>query len=455
MKRSVDASNRRELVFSSPHRSRYISQTAGKDVLGRGDTVHYLHLSEVAFWQQDVVQLAGILQMVPYEVDTTVILETTANGLGGQFHDMFWQAVDRRRFAPDDYSGYLPVFFPWYRFCDYQLVVPAGFSVTSDERGYGSQFKLSDGQIYFRRKKIEELGGDESLFAQEYPSTPNDAFRAAGNPVFTVSMIDFQRAKECKKYRYGVFVDDEFEDVDRQFNCWQVNKLREAEHEYCIGVDTMEARLSDVDNPKSQLDCDAAAVMDRMTGEVVAVWHGRGSQKDLAFQVLWSGAHYNDAFIAPEIPNSMVLLNVLKEKGYDNVYNRQIHDQRLTVEDSENLGWRTDMITRKWLVDDFLTALRDGRIAVSFGNVIEEMETFIRDKNGKAIHRSGKHDDLLFAVMIALQVHLRCPLTAVTYSFAHTGSKAEKTEDRKGICYAGALDPGLESEENDDDNYTI
>lgn len=429
LKLPTDGSNRKEIIYSAPHRSRFITQTAGKDVLGRGGTIHFFHGSEVAFWPRAKEGLAAVLQMVPSTPDTTVILESTANGVGGAFYDLFQQAVDRVK-TSDDLSGYIPVFFPWYKFPEYQTVPPKGFRCDEDEENLKKEFNLNNSQVFWRRLKIQELGGDEALFRQEYPATHIEAFQTSGNPVFTQKMLYYQKSF-VKDERHIVFVKDGMENVNRSFNCWKII-TPPTDHQYCLGIDTMEARLSDVQDPKSSLDCDGAVMFDRTTGEVAAAWHGRGDQSELGHQCLWAAQAYNDAWVAPEIPHSMVLLKIFKDVGYQNIYNRQVHDQRIVTQDSENLGWRTDLITRKWLVDDFLVALKDNSIRVCVKEIVDEMETFIRDKTGKAVHQPSKHDDLLFGLMIALQTHLRCPLNEVPYSEDYTGEDVE-TEERKSL----------------------
>lgn len=437
--RPTDNTNRKEIIFSAPHRSRFVAQTAGKIGVGRSDRIQYLHCSEVAWWQNAKEQLAGLYQVVPSIPGTVIIKETTANGIGGAFYDSFWEGVERRKKNPKDYSGYLPVFFPWYKFPEYQLKAPDGFELTDEEEVIKAQFDLSHNQLNWRRLKIQELNGDVALFRQEYPATALEAFQASGNPVFTQSMIDYQKARCTMNPRYCVFNDDRIEDVNRTFNCWQMARQPVLEHQYCLGADTMEGRLSDVQDVKSNLDCDGVVILDRTVGEVAAIYHGRGNQLELGKQCLWAGRAYNEAWVAPEIPMSMTLLNVFKEAGYENLYNRQIHDERLVTDDSENLGWRTTLVTRKWLVDDFIAVMRDNALLVMFMSIVDEMQTFIKDKVGKPIHMPGKHDDLLFALMIALQVHKRCPLNPEPYPFGSTDEE-EPQSFKKGIGYSGAVD---------------
>jgi hypothetical protein len=446
LKRATKASTRKEIIFEAPHRSKFLTQTAGKDVLGRGGTVHFLHLSEVAFWPKAKEGLASILQMVPDKSETTVIWESTANGVGGAFYDNFQQAVDRWR-TTKSYQGYIPVFFPWYKFPEYQTTPPRGFKKEEEEIQIAREFKISDAQIFWRRLKIQELGGDEALFRQEYPATHIEAFQTSGNPVFTAKMLHFQKAF-LQPARNAVFNTDEIENVQRSFNCWKIVNGPIESHQYCMGIDTMEGRLSDIQDPKSNLDCNAAVVLDRTTGQVAAAYHGRGNQKDFGYQCLWAAQCYNDAWVAPEIPHSMTLLNVFKEFGYNNIYNRQVHDQRISVQESENLGWRTDLITRHWLTDDFVVAMRDGSVKVQIKDILDEMETFIRDKNGKPVHQPGKHDDLLFALMIALQVHQRCPLTDMPYLDDYTGEGAE-IERPRTLTRSGVIDDCILEEDEE------
>lgn len=444
-KRTTVANNSKNIIYKKPHRSKFLTQTAGKDVLGRGGTVHFFHGSEVAFWPKDKEGLAAVLQMIPKSIDTTVVLETTANGVGGAFYEMYQQAIDRQKQGAT-YEGYLPIFFPWYKFPEYKLQLPKGFKLDEEEETVKAEFGLSNEQVFWRRLKIQELGGDLSLFRQEYPSTSLEAFQTTGNPVFTQKMIDDQKQRCTKEYRTVLFTgENKIEDVNRNFNCWKIAHLPREGHQYAIGIDTMENRISDVNDPKSLLDFDAVTVLDRNTMEVVAIWHGKTDQKELGEQVLHCARFYNEAWVAPEIPNGMTLLNILKEQGYEQIYNRQVHDETLVVDDSEKLGWRTTLVTRKWLVDGLIVTLRDNGIRVMFKDIVDEMQTFIRDKTGKPIHSPGKHDDLLFSMMIALQIHLRCPLNLVPYQDDFAGMEDEKIEaSDSGYIDRGVEDIGIE-----------
>ncbi len=80
-------SNAKELAFPLLD-SGYKVGTAGTEGVGRSDTIQYFHGSEVAFWPNAEDHMAGVLQAVPNAAGTEVVLESTANGIGGLFYNM-------------------------------------------------------------------------------------------------------------------------------------------------------------------------------------------------------------------------------------------------------------------------------------------------------------------------------------------------------------------------------
>lgn len=438
-------SNRKEIIYAEPHRSSLLCQTAGKGVLGRGGLTHFLHATEFAFWDNAKEQFGGAAQEVPDDPGTIIAIESTANGIGDAFYDMFQDAVDSwKRFR--DLNNYLPVFLPWYIFAAYSKKARKGFSLTKEEEFIAKKYGLTKDQMAWRRWAIKnKCQGDIDLFHQEYPIDPIEAFQSSGNPVFTSKMIDDQLLKCVNDPRHAIFADGRLKDVDRTSGCFKIAVLPRRRHQYAIGIDTMEGKQSDSKDAKSKLDKHGIAVLDRNTMEIVCIYTGRCDQGFLAEQSLALAKFYNDAWVAPEVPNGMVVLNHFRTQGYDNLYNRTIHDQRLVVDESDDLGWRTTNVTRNWLVDSFKDALRKGEITVIFKDIVDEMRTFIYDKTGKRVHMPSKHDDLLFASFIALQVHLRCPLEAMPYEDDFTDSAPVR---------AGAFDPGVEEEYVEYDLFT-
>lgn len=445
VKRATKYSSKKEIVYTDPHRSSFLCQTSGKGVLGRGGLTHYLHCTEFAFWDRAKEQLGGAAQEVPDSADTAIIIESTANGVGDAFYDIFWQALEDWE-KTSDLNNYLPIFLPWFVFQDYRKPVTGNFVLDSEEDEIMIKHSLVIEQMVWRRWAIKnKCQGDDDLFKREYPATPLQAFRHAGNPVFGSGILNIQE-KSLGDIKYGIFHQRggiaSFEEVDRKINCWQVHSLNN-NGQFTIGCDTMEGKSSDTTSKKAKLDNHGMAVFNR-GGEFVAAYKGQGDQVDVAEQLIAAGIYYNMAQVAPEMPGGMVVLQKLKEYGYPNIYNRQTHDETLSVENSDNLGWRTTLVTRKWLVDGMIQALRDG-IKVRLPWIYEEMTTFVRDKTGKPVHNTNKQDDVLFGAMIAVQLHLRVPMDAI-YPFETTGEEKKPERDYNNLSMVGAIDYGDDDE---------
>jgi hypothetical protein len=173
---STEASNSKELVFGELD-SGYKVGTAGNKGVGRGNNLQYFHGSEVAFWPHADEHAKGILQAVPRAKETEIILESTANGLGNYFHQM-WQAAE----AGD--SDFLPIFVPWYWQDEYRADDIGSFEANEEEEGLMDAYGVDEGQLLWRREKIAELtvnGMDGSkAFKQEYPFTAAEAFQNTG-----------------------------------------------------------------------------------------------------------------------------------------------------------------------------------------------------------------------------------------------------------------------------------
>lgn len=157
----------REMIFGRLD-SGYAVGTAKSSGVGRAQTLQYFHGSEVAYWAQAQSHISGVLQAVPDEKGTEVILESTSAGAAGLFYDMCMAAQQGR-------SGYTFIFVPWFWQKEYRKELPEGFAATTEEETLAAEYGLDWQQIYWRRCKIEELGGIWT-FRREYPATAEEAF---------------------------------------------------------------------------------------------------------------------------------------------------------------------------------------------------------------------------------------------------------------------------------------
>lgn len=193
---STGASNAKELFFDRLD-SGYKIGTAGTKGVGRSSTIQLFHGSEVAFWPNADTHAAGVLQAVPEEDDTEIVLETTANGIGNLFHKMW---VDAERGLGD----YVAIFVPWYWQAEYARDVPDDFEATAEEREYQALYGVDDRQLVWRRAKIKQLG-DDTLFKQEYPATAAEAFQMSGHDSF-IKPEHVARARKAKCLESGPLI---------------------------------------------------------------------------------------------------------------------------------------------------------------------------------------------------------------------------------------------------------
>ena len=169
---STGAANAKELSFDRLD-SGYKVGTAGTKGVGRSSTIQLFHGSEVAFWPNADTHAAGVLQAVPEEPGTEVILESTANGLGNFFHQKW-------RDAELGLSDFIAIFVPWFWQEEYRRDPGPNFLMTEEEREYAEAYGLDEDQIAWRRNKIIELK-DPVLFKQEYPANAAEAFQLSGH----------------------------------------------------------------------------------------------------------------------------------------------------------------------------------------------------------------------------------------------------------------------------------
>lgn len=188
VKPNTGASSAKELNFDKLD-SGYKVGTAGNKSVGRSSTVQLFHGSEVGFWPNAQQHAAGILQAIPDELGTEVILESTANGLGNFFHQQ-WQQAEAGQ------SEYIAIFVPWYWQKEYRKEASTDFVATEEESELKNLYGLDNDQLVWRRNKIVELN-DPMLFKQEYPFTSSEAFQVSGlDPLIKPEFI--MRARKCK-----------------------------------------------------------------------------------------------------------------------------------------------------------------------------------------------------------------------------------------------------------------
>lgn len=357
---------------------------------GRGDTIHWLHGSEVAVWRNGEELVSGLMQAVPLLPNTAIFLESTANGVGDFFHRT-WQASKRGE------SAFTPLFFPWTMHQEYRLKTPPGFQLTSEEKKLKSDYDLDDDQLMWRREKQKEFVSNPDKFYQEYPLTDTEAFLSSGNPRFNIKRL-IEMESEC----YGPQHIELLEKLDvflpknvpnAPLKVWSQPQENE---QYVIGADVAEGVGGDYS---------VASVVSKDTHKTVARWRGDIQPADFGEVLEQLGRWYNRALIGVEINNhGLTTVQRLRDIGYDNLYRRESGIDERLEEFTSRLGWRTDIKTKPLMIDHLAEAIAKGQITDYDRIFINECMTYVTDERGRTNAQDGCHDDTVMATAVAFQL---------------------------------------------------
>lgn len=380
-------SNAKEIMFEH-NESGYRLYTAGSPEAGRGTTPTIAHLSEVAFWTHDEKILAGLFQGISEANGTEVILESTANGVGNEFHRLWKGAVNGE-------NDYVPIFVPWYLMPEYRRTVlePEEFreTLSEEEKKIQELHGLDLEQLYWRRLKAAE--GGTSKFKQEYPLTPEEAFQVSGANVFDIEKLQSLIPDKIMKQQSFNLVSSTFEDhSEGNLEIFQYPKYND---NFVIGADCALGVGQ---------DSSACAVMNTKN-EVVALFrNNRIDPTQYGDLLFYLGRYYNNALLAVE-SNSLGIatLNRLKQMNYVNLYH-QTKVANVSNEEGSRLGWRTTQATKPMIIGHLKNAIENDDINLASARIIQECMDYVSDANGRTNAISGSHDDTVIATAIALEV---------------------------------------------------
>lgn len=169
MKPDMLVDNQREMTFKNG--SSYAVGTAGRATVGRGRTVQYFHSSETAFYDKATDITTGMFQAVARTPGTEFIIESTANGPGNFFYNMYHQSLEGN-------GDFQAIFIPWYWQDEYTAQLRPDFELTEEEMSLLRLFQkdgLTKEHLQWRRLKLAEMEGETWRFMQEYPCVCGDS----------------------------------------------------------------------------------------------------------------------------------------------------------------------------------------------------------------------------------------------------------------------------------------
>lgn len=397
----VKYNTRRQLQWQDTQSNLRVITAKNTDTL-RGSTIHALHASEVAFWDDPETLWGGLEPSIPNRHGTFVCLESTANGVGNWFHEE-WQRAELGE------SAFSPLFFPWYRHSatriygttlttvDLDVEERALYRTMTDE-GLSQESILAS--LAFRRVEVRKKG--EDWFHQEYPSTAEEAFLTSGNPIFPPVAV-----KECynkktgaqgRLYRTGRG-DVVFEpDPNGPLTIYVRPHPDPRPDRYFVGGDPAETHTGD---PACM------QVIHRHTLEQVAVYHGHPTPGEFGEQMMLLGDFYGHAMLCPEVEGGgTVAIDRIIRSGYGNVWSWKKPDRTSTG--ASTWGWLTSYQTKRWAIGTLKSLIIDRSINIHDSRTYHELLNFVEHPNGELgnVGRSG-HDDTVMAFAIAITASIR------------------------------------------------
>jgi hypothetical protein len=382
--------------------------TAANANIGRSFTLRRIHFSEYAFYLNARLLMASAMGAMPDDPDTEAIIESSPNGVGNEFHQMWEKAVAGE-------SEWIPFFFAWWEHPEYTRaldVAPDAFqrSLTSEEREMMALYGLTLEQLNWRRWCIRNrLNGDESLFRQEYPSCPEEAFLTSGRPRF-----DYKALQRMPVVRDAIEGGLEMEELGGRKRLMFLPRERgeivvfrkpQENREYVIGADVAEGIDVADGRGEAKPDYSVAQVLDRDTGEQVARFRARVQAAEFGWQLFMLGVYFNWAQIVPEANGpGLACIDELLRQSYpaDLIYHRIRTADQDPRERADLIGWKTTAVTRPQLISLLDSAIREAAIIIRDPITVQECRTFVIKPNGKAEHQDSCHDDTVIALALGV-----------------------------------------------------
>jgi len=420
----VLANNARLLEFNNAQGtgldSAFRVATGGKDDVGSGQAIHRLHLSDAFKLPRENAEglIKAVLPCVPPEPDTKVIIEGTANGVGGEVYNRFWgcryryfvtrlnddgspaleESINEEADPENDYTA---IFFPWFIFELNRKTPPADFVLTDEEKKIKETFNLQDDQMCWRRSTLaNEAKGSKALFEEMHPSTPESAFLSTGQPVFdNEQLMLLKRAAPAPKARYTCMVSTGqwLADPNGGLRVWEEPKVGYA---YILSADVAEGL--------EQGDFDSADVINHRTGEQVAHWHGKVEPKVFGQILIALGKRYNVAYIIPERNNhGLTTVTEIVDSGYPRLHCETVIEP--PNKPRKRWGWVTSSKTRTVILDNLKMEMIEGTHGIRCAETFNEMQNF-KKINGREEAEQGQFDDRVLSISIAKHARLIVPI---------------------------------------------
>ena len=364
----------------------------------------------------------------------------------------YWKKWESEEGAADPDEIWMRVFAAWYEIPRNSMELGEGeedrimASLTPAEAEGIRRYQWTPEQLKWRRWTIRnDFNGNEAKCDQEYPPDPKTAFVASGSPAFSrESLAALRRSAEAAlgQWKYGVLdahgagVEDvlagKMNDVPIAFRAapleeaWlAVLEMPAQDARYLTSCDP--ATGADVTDGEGDLDNSSVLVLRAGDDTVLPDGKVMHRRPRVVARIMWQVLEhhptervflyvlamlcrwYGNCTLVVETNKGEWVVVGAKRAGL-NLYRQQILT-RVTDKVTEQLGFsqteetRHAIITRlQSLVHGMEVERDDGKkewvpgMEIEDMHIVEELETFVRDKRGRFAAAHGRHDDDVLAL---------------------------------------------------------
>ncbi len=335
--------------------------------------------------------------------------------------DEFIKALKAGEHRPG--NGWVKVFAAWFEFEENQHPVTAKMrehidrTLTNREQNGIEKYGWTHEQIYWRRSTLQgECGGSEDLFDEYYPEDEVSCFLSSGRPRFNMaSVMRLEKAAQSARKEIGTLTEQESSGVvqfipDLQgmasFHVWERPRAGCRYVVWCdpaTGEDQTESNDPDrhsIGVLRCEVTDDRGSYKDAVVARVRPPFTGNTLLASDYITLL--SRYYGNAIVVLEINMGLHILERLKDEGIP-IYQRQVIDPFEREAQKFMFGWKLkDRDQRRTVVDCLALAIYQESIVFNCPHIAGEARTFIIDKNGKEIARSGCKDDDIMGLAMAL-----------------------------------------------------
>ena len=390
-------------------------------------TFQLVHLSEAGFFANLGQTLAMLYQTVPDDPDTAIILETTANRAGDDFH-VEWERAREER------SDFFPLFIPWFAHEEYSTPFRDQEEKSQFERemsqssdhAYGNEWlvlethpELTVENLKWRRAAIRNrCQGSLFEFNRQYPSTAEEAFQVAGNNVFDLGVLSRQLKKVRPPASRGYFEPSPHGTAFKEDGQGIVQLWQDPDNhaEYVMGSDHAEGLDSG--------DFSAAIMLRRLPLQLAGTIRGFDGRQvtvdEFAEQMHYMMQYFGQrTWCCPENNADGGSIVTLLSNQYRHKW--MVTEKMLGFSQTDRMGWRNTSSTRRRGIARLQEAIKDEEIEVLDERFVREAMSFVAlngkpqaAKKGKSRRvgepADGFYDDMIFAMVGALFAHDALPI---------------------------------------------